>query len=47
VDAVAEVFTSYHTIITLRSLVDIEPAPRYNTHECFTFPWHEPPDERA
>jgi hypothetical protein len=39
IDAVAEVFKKYYTIITLKALIDTEPVPQYDTHECFTFPW--------
>jgi hypothetical protein len=41
-EILVETFTKYYALLTLKSVVDIEPAPQYNTHECLTFPWWEP-----
>lgn len=41
VDALVEVFRKYYALLTQKTVVDIEPTPQYNTHECLTFPWWE------
>lgn len=42
-----EGFLEKYYVLLLGSLMRAEPAPQFNTHEAFTFPWIEPrKDER-
>ena len=38
-DVLVEVFKKYYLLLTQKTLMDIEPEPLYDTHECLTFPW--------
>jgi hypothetical protein len=44
-DAVEAVFVRYYALICGASLVQAEPAPQFDTHEVFTFPWIKPKEE--
>jgi len=39
IDTLAAVFKTVYALLTLKSLITIEPTPQYDTHECLTFPW--------
>ena len=41
VEVLVEVFKKYYALLTLKTVLDIEPAPQNDTHECLTFPWWE------
>lgn len=38
-DAVVPTFKKYYALLTQKSVVDTEPVPQFDTHECLTFPW--------
>lgn len=42
-DEIEAVHKRYHGLLLGTSLYQLEPAPQFNTHECFTFPWWVPP----
>lgn len=39
IDGLMIVVEKYLSMLTLNSVAQFEPAPQYNTHEPFTFPW--------
>jgi hypothetical protein len=46
-DAVEATLKKYYELLKGGALVSAEPAPQFNTHDVFTFPWIEPaPDDR-
>ena len=43
--AVEEALLRYHLLLLGRTLLQAEPAPQFDTHEVFTFPWIESAQE--
>jgi len=41
-DQIEEVHKRYHSLVLDAGLYQLEPAPQFNTHEVFTFPWWTP-----
>ncbi len=42
-DEIERVYQRYHALVVGSSLFGLEPAPQFNTHKVFTFPWFTPP----
>jgi hypothetical protein len=40
--AIEKAFKKYYALLTQTSVAQLEPVPRYNTTEVFTFPWLAP-----